>query len=117
MYGHKVWSTSRTGIDMFGHSGWCRCCKGLKHTFVKKTIPLDEIKTDLGITPIDKKHVDLMAEDIAERGMIQPIIVTGAYYLIDGIHRFMAHKKLGLHDIPCFVVVLENGGTIENETL
>ena len=117
--GHKTWTPSGTGQKLYytnhyGTASWCRCCLGLHHKLVKREIPLDEITIDA--RQVDEKHLNLMVKDISEKGMMQPILVSNAYHLVDGIHRYMAHRKLEKSTIMCFVIVLI-GGKIENETL
>ncbi|WP_100550666.1 ParB/RepB/Spo0J family partition protein [Caedibacter taeniospiralis] len=54
------------------------------------------------------KNIDMLAQSIVERGIIQPIIVTpkkgdGFYHIIAGERRFRAAKQLRLTSIPCIV--------------
>ena len=117
--GHKTWTPSSTGDELYktnryGNANWCRCCLGLHHKLVKREIPLDEITID--VRQVDEKHVNLLMKDISEKGMEQPILVSNAYHLVDGIHRYMAHRRLEKSMIMCYVIVLI-GGIIKDETL
>ncbi|WP_395947574.1 ParB/RepB/Spo0J family partition protein [Caedibacter taeniospiralis] len=54
------------------------------------------------------KNIDMLAQSIAQRGIIQPIIVTpkkadGFHHIIAGERRFRAAKQLRLASIPCIV--------------
>ena len=117
--GHKVWIPSGTAHELYhtnhyGNASWCRCCLGLRHKLVKREIPLDEITIDK--RKVDENHLNLLVKDISEKGMDQPILVSNAYYLVDGVHRYMAHRKLKKSTIMCYVIVLI-GGIIKDETL
>ena len=117
--GHKTWKPSGTGDEVYrtnryGNAGWCRCCLGLHHKLVKREIPIDDITIDA--RQVDEKHLKQLMIDISERGMVQPILVSNAFHLVDGIHRYMAHRKLKRSTILCYVVVLI-GGNIKDETL
>ena len=65
----------------------------------------------------DEAALQSLAESIAERGLIHPVVVTEdkssdrLYFLIDGERRWRAHKLLGLAEIEA--VVRENGSDRE----
>jgi ParB/RepB/Spo0J family partition protein len=41
-----------------------------------------------------------LVEDIEQRGIVDPLVVTGESIVIDGRHRLMAAKALGLESVP-----------------
>tara|TARA_Y100000034_G_scaffold66216_1_gene79908 strand:+ start:111 stop:647 length:537 start_codon:yes stop_codon:yes gene_type:complete len=84
----------------------CLCCKKVGYTFIRKDIPLDEI--EVGSQPIFDDKVDVLRESIRREGLYNPIMVNSAYKLMDGHHRFLACKELGLHSILCYVVVVSD---------
>ena len=54
------------------------------------------------------KNIDMLAQSIAQKGIIQPIIVTpkkadGFYHIIAGERRFRAAKQLGLVSVHCIL--------------
>ncbi len=54
------------------------------------------------------KNIDMLAQSIEQKGIIQPIIVTpkkedGFYHIIAGERRFRAAKELGLSVVPCIL--------------
>lgn len=58
---------------------------------------------------------DLMAS-IKEKGILEPILVRpfeGRYEIIAGERRFMASKKLGLKEIPCIEMDVEEAEAME----
>ena len=58
---------------------------------------------------------DLMAS-IKERGVLEPILVRpveGRYEIIAGERRFIASKKLGIKDIPCIEMNVEDSEAME----
>jgi ParB family chromosome partitioning protein len=59
----------------------------------------------------DEQALDDLAESIAERGVIQPVIVRplagGRYQLVAGERRWRAAQKAQLHEIPALVRELE----------
>ena len=76
-------------------------------------IPIDKIvinKEILARTEVKPDFVEELANNMAEVGQLNPIIVRpgrdGTYELIDGLHRLAAAKKLGWRDIEATVVNL-----------
>jgi ParB family chromosome partitioning protein len=64
------------------------------------------------VREIDEAHVDALAQSIALRGLLVPLIVRavdGGYELVAGYHRIAACRKLKLGDVP--VVVREQEGS------
>lgn len=56
---------------------------------------------------VRKKNIELLAESIKKRGLLQPVTVykkDGKYELIIGQRRFLAFQHLGYDKIPCIVV-------------
>jgi ParB-like chromosome segregation protein Spo0J len=54
-----------------------------------------------------KENVDALAQSMADRGQLQPIVVRpgedGGYWLVAGLHRFEAAKKLKWKQINCTI--------------
>lgn len=73
-----------------------------------KIIPIE----DLGVISHQRKpstyHVKHLINSIERIGFIVPIIVVskgeGKYTIIDGQHRFLAAKELGIRELPAIVV-------------
>ncbi|MGI8729590.1 MAG: ParB/RepB/Spo0J family partition protein [Solirubrobacteraceae bacterium] len=75
-------------------------------------LALDDILVRENVRDLDVAHVDNLAQSIALRGLLVPLIVrlTGAgYELVAGYHRYHACRKLDLPDAP--VVVREREGS------
>lgn len=68
----------------------------------------DKFKYDEGNRDIDKKHVTQLVQSIQEHGYIgQPITVDNNMTIIDGQHRFLALRSLGM-DVPYEVLNTNN---------
>jgi ParB family chromosome partitioning protein len=64
------------------------------------------------VRELDATHVDNLAQSIALRGLLVPLIVRlteAGYELVAGYHRIAACRKLDLPDAP--VVVRDKGGS------
>ena len=78
-------------------------------------IPVDSIIVNPKIIArekIDEEFVNELKESIKEVGLLNPIVVRpakdGKYEIIDGLHRFIAAKKLGWKDIEANIVNLSD---------
>lgn len=61
---------------------------------------------------IGQSEVSELAASIKERGLLQPITVAerdGRYEIVYGDRRFLAHRELGLDEIPCVVRQYDEG--------
>jgi hypothetical protein len=75
-------------------------------------LALDEILVRENVRDLDDAHVDNLAQSIALRGLLVPLIVRptdAGYELVAGYHRLAACRKLELPDAP--VVVREQEGS------
>jgi ParB/RepB/Spo0J family partition protein len=75
-------------------------------------LALDEILVRENVRELDDAHVDNLAQSIALRGLLVPLIVRptdAGYELVAGYHRFAACRKLDLPDAP--VVVRDKEGS------
>ena len=75
-------------------------------------LALDEILVRENVRELDDAHVDNLAQSIALRGLLVPLIVRptdAGYELVAGYHRFAACGKLDLPDAP--VVVRDKEGS------
>jgi ParB/RepB/Spo0J family partition protein len=75
-------------------------------------LALDEIRVRENVRELDVEHVENLAQSIALRGLLVPLIVRavdGGYELVAGYHRIAACRKLGLPDAA--VVVREHEGS------
>jgi ParB/RepB/Spo0J family partition protein len=75
-------------------------------------LALAEIRVRENVRGLDADHVDALAQSIALRGLLVPLIVRrvdGGYELVAGYHRIAACRQLGLDDAP--VVVREHEGS------
>ena len=72
----------------------------MKTTLKNVMIPISKLKRRKGIHPEERyTDIDALTEDIRKRGLINPIIITTRYTIIDGGRRYEAYKKLGLEKI------------------
>ena len=75
-------------------------------------LALDDISLRENVRELDSAHVDNLAQSIALRGVLVPLIVRpvdAGYELVAGHHRLAACRSLGLSDVP--VVVREREGS------
>ena len=75
-------------------------------------LALDDILVGDNVRDLDEAHVDNLAQSIALRGLLVPLIVrptTAGYELVAGYHRYHACRKLGLDDVP--VVLRDTEGS------
>jgi ParB/RepB/Spo0J family partition protein len=75
-------------------------------------LALDEIVVRENVRELDAAHVDNLAQSIALRGLLVPLIVRptqAGYELVAGYHRMAACRKLNLPDAP--VVVRDKEGS------
>jgi ParB/RepB/Spo0J family partition protein len=75
-------------------------------------LALDEILVRDNVRELDAAHVDNLAQSIALRGLLVPLIVRpteAGYELVAGYHRMAACRKLDLPDAP--VVVRDKEGS------
>lgn len=76
-----------------------------------RTLPLSRIKVVDGFNPrtdVERAQIDQLARSIAERGMLQPLLVQpagddGEYPLTDGNRRVLAAAQAGLMEIPALI--------------
>lgn len=61
-------------------------------------IPIDQLRTSTPCRVPDGHEIKMLRFSIAYGGLKHPIVVTykdGYYYIIDGVHRWLACKQLG----------------------
>jgi ParB/RepB/Spo0J family partition protein len=78
----------------------------------ERRLALDDIRLRENVRGLDEAHVDSLAQSIALRGLLVPLIVRpigGGYELVAGYHRLAACRKLDLPDAP--VVVRDQEGS------
>ena len=64
----------------------------------------------------DDAALDELAESIASRGLIQPIVVRpheGGYQIVAGERRWRAAQRARLHEVPVIVRAFDEGETLE----
>lgn len=78
-------------------------------------IPLDKIVINKEIivrSEVDPQFVEELANSMKSIGQINPILVRttpdGMYEIVDGLHRYVAARKLGWKDIEANVISLDN---------
>lgn len=81
-------------------------------------IPVASIKPHPGQPRrfFDEDALDELARSIAERGLIQPIVVRpdgGAYQIVAGERRWRAAQRAQLHEIPAIVRAFSDAETLE----
>jgi ParB family chromosome partitioning protein len=82
-----------------------------------RTLPLSEIRPHPGQPRrwFDEEALDDLARSIAQRGVIQPVIVRprkgGGYELVAGERRWRAAQRARLHEIPAIVRELSDPDT------
>ena len=75
-------------------------------------LALDDILVGDNVRDLDEAHVDNLAQSIALRGLLVPLIVRptdAGYELVAGYHRYHACRKLDLDDAP--VVLRDTEGS------
>jgi ParB family chromosome partitioning protein len=75
-------------------------------------LALDDISVRENVRELDSAHVQSLAQSIALRGVLVPLIVRpvdGGYELVAGYHRIAACRLLDLPDVP--VVVRDHEGS------
>ena len=78
----------------------------------ERRLALDDIRLRENVRGLDEAHVDSLAQSIALRGLLVPLIVRpigDGYELVAGYHRLAACRKLDLPDAP--VVVRDQEGS------
>jgi|GEM_PF-1802164 len=71
-------------------------------------LPIDKVHPDLNQPRKTFRNIESLARSIAEKGVIQPVIVSkkdtqGFYKIIAGERRYLASVKAGLQSISCIV--------------
>ncbi len=83
---------------------------------IRDKVATSDIIFDESIYPrekIDHKRVSIFAENLRENVKFDPIVVQihprkkGKYRILDGVHRWNAHKEAGLTDIQVIIIDLE----------
>ncbi len=73
-----------------------------------KLIPIEKLEVISHQRKPSSYHIKHLTNSIERIGFIVPVIVTPAkdetYTIIDGQHRFLAAKELGIHELPVIVV-------------
>ena len=86
------------------------------HRKVSDKVAISDVTLDESIYPrekIDHKRVSIFAENLRENVKFDPIVVQihpkkkGKYRILDGVHRWNAHKEVGLTDIQVIILDLE----------
>ena len=78
----------------------------MTNTQSSNSISIDSIIVT-GRTRKDLGDINALAESISSVGLMQPIVINENNELIDGQRRIMAYKLLGITEIPCYIVSLE----------
>jgi ParB family transcriptional regulator, chromosome partitioning protein len=72
-----------------------------------RAIPLHSITVAIRLRELRPDKVDALAQSMADQGLLQPIVVRphkdGRYWLVAGLHRFEAAKKLKWKEMSCTV--------------
>ena len=76
----------------------------LVHNMCKKveTLGVDELEMTHGRT-MGRNKFDKFVKEVAQNGIIEPIeyvAYNGKNYIVNGHHRFLAAKKLGMKSVP-----------------
>jgi ParB family chromosome partitioning protein len=77
-----------------------------------RRLALDDIRVRENVRDLDPNHVDALAQSVALRGLLVPLIVRpvdGGYELVGGYHRLAACRKLGHRHVQ--VVVRDHDGS------
>lgn len=81
-------------------------------------IAVDDVVFEKGIYPRFQHDFDLVEKyelSVGEGGSLPPITINHRNVLLDGWHRWTAHKKSGVSQIPAFVIETES--TIEDRKI
>jgi ParB family chromosome partitioning protein len=65
----------------------------------------------------EMRRIEELAESIREKGILEPILVrpkdNGRYEIIAGERRFLAARRVGLQNVPCVEVDVDDRGSLE----
>lgn len=66
-------------------------------------IKVSDVKVKTRLRATNDENIQQIAASIGDVGLINPISIDSEYNLIAGLHRLLAHKLLGLKEIPAIV--------------
>ena len=69
-------------------------------------LSIKEIQVKEGRRSLDTCHVGELADSIREIGLLNPLTIDRDNFLIAGLHRLEAVKRLGWTEVDCTVSVL-----------
>ena len=81
-----------------------------------RMIPLDRIAQNPLQARSELGNLEELKSSIKQKGVLEPILVRpkgGKYEIIAGERRFMASKSIGLKDIPCIEMNVEDNEAME----
>jgi ParB family chromosome partitioning protein len=81
-----------------------------------RMVPLDRIEPNPHQARSELGNMDELMASIKSKGILEPIIVrprAGQYEIIAGERRFIAAKKVGLKDIPCLEMDVDDNEAME----
>jgi ParB family chromosome partitioning protein len=79
-------------------------------------IPLERIEPNPLQARSELGNIEELKSSIKEKGVLEPILVrpkAGKYEIIAGERRYMASKSIGLKDIPCIEMNVEDNEAME----
>jgi ParB/RepB/Spo0J family partition protein len=72
-------------------------------TYSVEDVDISEIRLDeSNPNKMDARKMDALKKMIQEKGMLQPILINQDNLMIDGEHRFLAAKEVGMEKIQCY---------------
>lgn len=86
-------------------------------TAVGRMLPISIIDANPTQPRKEMRSIDELAESIREKGILEPILVRpkeeGRYEIIAGERRYLAATKVGLQNVPCVEVDVDDRGCLE----
>lgn len=74
---------------------------------------LDDLEVSKDQRKPSKEHIERLKDSISKAGFVSALICIkgedGKYIIVDGQHRYLAAKELGIDKVPCIVIPKEYG--------
>jgi ParB family chromosome partitioning protein len=88
-----------------------------RHGAVGRMVSISEIDANPDQPRKEMTRIEELAESIREKGILEPILVrptdNDRYEIIAGERRFLAARKVGLQNVPCVEVDVDDRGSLE----
>ena len=89
----------------------------VRHGAVGRMVSISAIDANPDQPRKEMTRIEELAESIREKGILEPILVrptdNDRYEIIAGERRFLAARKVGLQNVPCVEVDVDDRGSLE----